>query len=62
MSRVTEAPGELFEFLDRLRLMGTRTAKGEFVSSDGTRIPYEITFEKQEKPEKRRTRAAVDDE
>jgi hypothetical protein len=47
--KATSAPHELLAYLDSLRQMGARTAKGEFVASDGTRVPYDIAFERVEK-------------
>lgn len=46
----TTAPAELVEFLQRMKGMRMRQGKGEFVASDGTRMPYDFVFEREEKP------------
>ena len=40
------APIELAEFMVHCRAQGLRGYKGEFVASDGTRIPCEFMFER----------------
>lgn len=47
--RPTTAPVELGEFVNHCRAMGLRGYKGEFVASDGTRIPCEFMFDRQQK-------------
>lgn len=41
----TASPLELATFAESCKALGMRTAKGEFVASDGTRMPYDWAFE-----------------
>jgi|SRR5687767_8440627 len=49
----TRAGVELADFVDHLKTRGLRTARGEFVASDGTRMPYDFAFERPEQPKRK---------
>jgi hypothetical protein len=42
----TDVPAQLAEFIHHLKVKGVRAYKGEFVSTDGVRVPIELTFER----------------